>query len=180
MDLMTTPRAAGQSRPRLRRRLKGRSRGRGALATALLVVMAVVVAPTPGPAGAATVANPAFVRSIGGAGQPGVFAWGIQYNPVSNEMLVGDYLQLKIRRYDATTGAAKGEFYRTGNKGQPYSLAVDRTSGDIYVPEIGDTQPRRYVAVYDKNGTFKHEIRLGNSSSQNSDYHAWMATDNAG
>jgi DNA-binding beta-propeller fold protein YncE len=142
--------------------------------------MAVVVAPTPPPAGAATVANPAFVRSIGGAGQPGVYAWGIQYNPVSNEMLVGDYLQLKIRRYDATTGASKGEFYRTDNKGQPYSLAVDRTSGDIYVPEIGDSQPRRYVAVYNKDGVYQREFRLGNSSSQNSDYYGWIATDNAG
>jgi DNA-binding beta-propeller fold protein YncE len=132
------------------------------------------------PAGAVTWTTPAFMRSIGGAGQPGVFAWGTVNNPVSNELLVDDYLQLKIRRYDPVTGASKGEFYRPDNKGQPYSLAVDRTTGDIYVPEIGDSQPRRYVAVYDKNGTFKQEFRLGNSSSQNSDYYAWIATDNAG
>lgn len=152
----------------------------GALTAALAVLGTAVVLPGPMGAGAATWVTPAFVRSLGGAGQPGVFAWGIQYNPVSNEMLVGDYLQLKIRRYDATTGASKGDFYRSDNKGQPYSLAVDRTTGDIYVPEIGDSQPRRYVAVYDKNGVFKREFRLGSSSSESSDYYAWIATDNAG
>lgn len=158
-----------------------RSKVTRVVATLSLVVAALVaVVASPPWAGAAAWATPAFVRSIGGAGQPGVFAWGIVYNPVSNEMLVGDYLQLKIRRYDAITGASKGEFYRSDNKGQPYSLAVNRTTGDIYVPEIGDSQPRRYVAVYDKNGVFKQEFRLGNSSSQNSDYYAWIATDNAG
>src|SRR5205085_1128220 len=96
---------------------------------ALIVAAAATVVGRPLGAGAATWTTPAFVRSIGGAGQPGVFAWGIVYNPVSNEMLVGDYLQLKIRRYDAITGESKGDFYRTGNKGQPYSLAVNRTTG---------------------------------------------------
>ena len=153
---------------------------RTAAAVALLVTALAAVVGRPPAAGAATWTPPAFVRSIGGAGQPGVFAWGIVYNPVSNEILVGDYLQLKIRRYDATTGEAKGDFYRSDNKGQPYSLAVNRTTGDIYVPEIGDSTPRRYVAVYDKNGVFKQEFRLGNSSAENSDYYAWIATDDAG
>jgi len=34
-------------------------------------------------------------------GRPGVFAWGTQWNPVTNEMLVGAYyLNFKVRRYD--------------------------------------------------------------------------------
>jgi DNA-binding beta-propeller fold protein YncE len=153
---------------------------RALLAAAALAVTSVTTLVVPPGAGAATWATPAFARSIGGAGQPGMFAWGTQYNPVSDELLVGDYLQLKIRRFDATTGAAKGEFYRPDNKGQPYSLAVNRTTGAIYVPEIGDSQPRRYVAVYDRNGVFQREFRLGSTTAQSADYYAWIATDNAG
>ncbi len=80
---------------------------------------------------------PQFVRSMAGNGRPGVFPWGAQYNPVSNEVIVGDYLNNQIRRY-TPDGKILGSFYRPNSTGQPYSIGIDPRNGDIYVPEIAD------------------------------------------
>ena len=59
---------------------------------------------------------PRYVRSIGGMGRPGVFSWGVQYNPVTNEMLVADYLHFVVRRYDMN-GNHLGDFWRPEGTG---------------------------------------------------------------
>jgi DNA-binding beta-propeller fold protein YncE len=118
---------------------------------------------------------PGFDRSIGGSGLAGVYAWGLQYNPVTDEILVGDYFNFNVRRFDRD-GNALGAFGRpaTERSGQPYSLAVDPRDGSVYVPEIGDGQPRGYIAKYDRNGNFLYEFNVG------ARYYAWIAVDKDG
>lgn len=140
---------------------------------ALAMLTGGLVAIEAAPADAAWSA-PQFVRSISGNGRPGVFPWGVQYNPVSNEIIVGDYLNNQIRRY-SPDGEILGSFYRSNNKGQPYSIGVDPTNGDIYVPEIADGQPNNRVARYTKNGTYVSELTLSGI-----DYQAWITVDGNG
>ena len=101
--------------------------------------------------------TPRYVRTIGGAGRPGVFSWGVEYNPVTNEVLVSDYLNFKIRRYDLQ-GNHLGDFWRDNAAGQPYTVAVDPNSGAIYVAELKDNPLTVAIAKYDKNGNFLSSI----------------------
>ena len=73
---------------------------------------------------------PAFERSISGTGLAPLYAWGVQHNPVTDEVLVGDYFNYKVRRFD-TDGNLLGSFGRPASErqGQPYSLAVDPRDG---------------------------------------------------
>ena len=41
---------------------------------------------------------PQVERIIGAPSRPGVAAWGITYNPVTDEILVGDYVSDQVRR----------------------------------------------------------------------------------
>lgn len=152
-----------------------RARRPAAVACVLTVLMTLIAVVMSEPAQAAW-SKPNYVRSIGGRGEAGVYAWGIQYNPVSDEILVGDYWNYVIRRYSRTTGKEIDAFYRPASQraGQPYSLAVDQTTGDVYVPEISDGGDRGIVAVYDKAGTYKYQINSG------ARYNAWIAMDSAG
>jgi DNA-binding beta-propeller fold protein YncE len=86
-----------------------------------------------------------------------VFSWGVQWNPVTNEILVGDYLNFQVRRYD-TNGNHLGDFWRDNAYGQPYSIAVDPSDGAIYVAELKDDPLTVGIAKYDKNGTFLYSI----------------------
>jgi DNA-binding beta-propeller fold protein YncE len=158
-------------RPRPRRALHALT------SLAVLATSLVSLTLTAAPAQAAWT-QPSLIRSMGGSGEPGVYAWGIQYNPVSNEMLVGDYLNFQIRRYDLN-GNYLGAFWRPDANGQPYSLAVDPRNGDILVPEIADGTPRGYLARYTKTGTFLSQITLSGMTSGNH-YYAWIATDSFG
>jgi DNA-binding beta-propeller fold protein YncE len=114
------------------------------------------------PAGAAGWTAPRFLRTIAGPGEAGVYAWGMEYNPVTNEMLVGDYWNYQIRRYDMS-GHEIGAFYRPPSqyKGQPYTIEVDDRDGSIYVPELGNTDLYKgYIAHYDKVGNSLGEIHV--------------------
>jgi len=155
--------------PRTLRRLS-------AVGLSLFLFAALTVA-TAAPASAAW-SPPSLMRSVGGDGDPAVFAWGIQYNPVSNEMLVGDYLNFQIRRFDMN-GNLLGSFFRPNADGQPYSISVDPRNGDILVPELADGGARGVVARYDKNGTFLSKITLSGLTSGNH-YHVWMTVDTFG
>ncbi len=128
---------------------------RASLAAAVTLSIALTAAP----AHAASFTAPGFVRSIGARGEAGVYAWGMAYNPVSHEVLVGDYWNFKIRRYDLE-GNELGAFYRSPSqyKGQPYSISVDDRNGDIYVSEISDGKELGYIARYDKTGTYLSEF----------------------
>ena len=111
---------------RSRHRSRLMRRPLAALAAGALLVPLLVLS-TIAPASAAFL-TPRYVRSIGGMGRPGVFAWGTQWNPVTNEMLVGDYLHFKVRRYDLA-GNHLGDFWNDGDCGQPYTVGVDPRDG---------------------------------------------------
>jgi DNA-binding beta-propeller fold protein YncE len=120
---------------------------------------------------------PGFVRSIGGAGEAGVYPWGMEYNPVTDEILVGDYWNFKVRRYDRVTGRQLGAFFRPANvrKGQPYTISVNPINGDIYVPEWGDGQMwSGAIGRYDKYGTYIGEVLVRAA------YHVWTHIDAQG
>jgi hypothetical protein len=69
---------------------------------AALVVAAALGAAAPGgpSAEAARWRAPTFERSISGTGLAPLYAWGVQYNPVTDEVLVGDYFNYVVRRFD--------------------------------------------------------------------------------
>lgn len=128
---------------------------RQAVTAVLLAVSMVagVVATATGADAQTSWTTPRYLRSIGGMGRPGVFSWGVQWNPVTNEILVADYLHFKVRRYDLN-GNHLGDFWRDNAFGQPYTIGVDPTDGDIYVAELKDNPLRTGIAKYDKNGNF--------------------------
>ena len=72
----------------------------GVVVLGLLAALLVQLSPPAATSALTTNQQPRFERSIGGQGRPGVFAWGVQYNPVTDEILVGDYLNFRVRRYD--------------------------------------------------------------------------------
>jgi sugar lactone lactonase YvrE len=128
------------------------------------------------PSSAATWTAPGFVKSISGHGEAGVYAWGIQYDPVSHEMLVGDYWNYQIRRYDLQ-GHLLGSFYRPANvrAGQPYTISVNPQNGDIYVAEIGNSTSavNGGVAHYTDTGAYVGGVTVNG-------YRAWTTIDNNG
>ena len=142
---------------------------RGALALVLTLLAGVLaIVPNVKPAQAAQL-TPKYLRTIGGDGRPNVFAWGTQYNPVTNEILVGDYLNYQIRRYDPT-GKYLGSFFRPNPQGQPYSIGVDPRDGAIYVSEVADGGTPQ-IAKYDKAGNYLYAWTQSGPGQQ---YQVWM------
>lgn len=135
-----------------------------AACAATLTLAAGLAATAAPPAAAAGWIAPGYVRSFGGRGEAGVYAWGIAYNPVSDEILAGDYWNFKVRRYD-TAGNELAAFFRATSlrKGQPYSVSVDgrANKGEIYVSEISDGKPAGYMARYSATGTYLGELQTG-------------------
>lgn len=111
--------------------------------------------------------TPGFVRTIGGVGAAGVYAFGVEFNPFTNEVLVGDYWNYQARRFDLS-GKEVGSFYEppAQRRGQPYAIAVDPRNGDIYITEIAEGKPIGYVSHWDRFGNFLSELFL------DVDYHA--------
>jgi DNA-binding beta-propeller fold protein YncE len=141
---------------------------------AVAMGLALMSALVPGPPVHASSFNaPSFVRSIGGKGRAGIYAWGIQYNPVTGEMIVGDYLNYELRRFDAN-GNQLGYFFRSNNTGQPYSVAIDKRDGSIYTSEIADGAQSGVISKYDKSGNYKYTVTL------NVRYDAWITVDDSG
>jgi hypothetical protein len=116
---------------------------------------------------------PGYVRSFGGRGEAGVYAWGMAYNPLTNQILVGDYWNFFIRQM-TTDGSSLGQFYEppSSRKGQPESISVDSRPGhgDIYVSEIGATS--NYFAHYSSTGAYLGELDSG------ARYNAWHTISN--
>lgn len=174
---------ASQQHPRHRRLGRPRRAWRTAAAAVALLLGAVLLAQVAGPPTATALSanqQPRFERSIGGQGRPGVFAWGVQYNPVTQEVLVGDYLNFKVRRYDKQ-GNPIGDFYRPDHLGQPYSIAVDPTDGAIYVAELKDNPLTAAIVKYDKYGNFMYVANASLSSSTGNRFRAfypvWMTVE---
>lgn len=143
------------------------------ICTAALAAAATLVAAAP--AASAAWSPPAFVRTVGSRGVPGVYGWGIQFNPVSREVLVGDYLNYAVRRYDLA-GNELGWFWRPPGQrnGHPESVAVDPRNGDIYASDRSADGDRGVIVKYSKSGTFLWEVRTTAS------YNAWLTVDDEG
>ena len=167
------------ARPHIARRAHRALLSVGVVATVAISTAAVaapVSTPTPlAPAAAdaqrAPWSAPTFVRSIGARGSAGLYAWGTAYNPVTNQILVGDYLNYQIRRF-STGGTAQGSFYRSAadRKGQPEGIGVDPRDGSFYVSDhsrgnIG------YIAKFSATGQFLREYSISTR------YQAWLTVD---
>ncbi|HYJ61877.1 MAG TPA: 6-bladed beta-propeller [Actinomycetota bacterium] len=135
------------------------------IAALLTPVIATVAAPV---AGAQAWSPPGYVRSFGGRGEAGDYPWGMAYNPVTDQVISGDYWNFWARRWNPDTGASEGQFFRPVNqrRGQPYSISIDDRQGDFYIAEIssGDIG---YFTRYSANGTFIEEF------DSDARYNAW-------
>jgi hypothetical protein len=125
-------------------------------------------------AGAATFTPPGYVRSIGGTGTAGVYAWGIQYDAMTNQIEVADYWNFYVRSY-TPTGTQTASFYQSAatRQGQPESIAVNPVNGDIFVAENGTQKTAGYIAHFSDTGTYLGEINT------RSEYSAWITIDNS-
>jgi len=123
-------------------------------------------------AAAATFTPPGYVQSIGGTGTAGVYAWGIQYDAMTNQVEVADYWNFFVRSY-TTTGTQTQSFYQSAatRQGQPESIAVNPLNGDIYVAENGTQKAAGYIAHFSDTGAYIGEINT------QSEYTAWIAID---
>jgi DNA-binding beta-propeller fold protein YncE len=143
---------------------------------ALVTVALTAATMVPAAPASAAWSPPGFVRSIGGRGEAGVYPFGAAYNPFSDEILIGDYWNYWVRRYD-TAGSPLGSFYRNASqrRGQPYAVAVDPRDGHVYVTEIAEGKPIGYVSHWDAAGNFVGELFLDEVR-----YHAWATVDDEG
>lgn len=125
-------------------------------------------------AAAASWTPPGYVRSVGGTGTAGVYAWGIQYNATTNQVEVADYWNFFVRSY-TPTGTQTASFYQSASarQGQPESIAVNPLNGDIYVAENGTLKSAGYIARFTAAGAYVSEINT------RSEYTAWIAIDNS-
>jgi len=116
-------------------------------------------------------APPAFVRSIGGRGAAGLYAWGVQQNPVTGDILVGDYSNNQIRRF-RTDGTLAGSSYapETVRKGHPESVAVDPNTGAYYSSDRSSTN-KGYMVKFDAAGNFLYQFTVSAT------YQAWMVVE---
>lgn len=146
----------------------------------ILVAVGVVAAiAVPATRAEAAYSVPSQVRSISGTGRAAVFPWGLAYNPVSDELIVTDYLNYQVRRFD-TSGHYLGDFPQaTGGDGDPESVlasvAVDPRNGDVY---IGKPKPDT-LAHYTATGTRLDDVVVDPGSGSQT-YTAWLSIDQDG
>ena len=65
--------------------------------------------------------------------------WGLARNPVTGELVVGDYLANRLRRY-SVDGTFLGDFVDPGGNagGVASGVAVDPRDGSVYVAMTAD------------------------------------------
>ena len=143
------------------------------VALALVASTLMVLLPASSASAALVPNGPRFLRSIGGSGRPGVFAWGTCFSPFTNYIYVTDYLNFQVRAYDKQ-GNHVFDFYRSDPDGQPYTSPSTRSTETIFVAELKDNPYSNRIAKYDLNGIFKYEIRPTGSSLP---YTVWITTD---
>lgn len=97
---------------------------------------------------------PTFERTFSGPSRPGVAAWGLAHNPVTDEFIVGDYASNQVRRF-ARDGSYLGDLVNPGlnTEGVVSSVAVDHNDGSIYVSTTSFTATYD-VRKYDPAGNF--------------------------
>lgn len=126
---------------------------RGMRAVLAVVCMALVLT-APRGASATTWSPPRLARIVSGPSRPLVYAWGLAYNPVKDEVWAGDYLNYQVRRF-SRTGDYLGSFSqpRALTGGIPYGIAVDPRDGSVYVAQLGGGLGKD-IAKYSADGTF--------------------------
>ncbi len=104
-----------------------------------------------------------------------MYAWGLEYNPVSDEILVGDYWNYQVERY-RPDGTYIGSFFRSVQQryGQPYTISVDPRNGDIYVAELAEGREYGHFGRYAKDGTYLGDIKVSGG------YPVWAHIDAGG
>jgi DNA-binding beta-propeller fold protein YncE len=157
---------------RLRALLRGVRSALLVLATATVCALPAMTSAT---SASAAWQAPGYERTIGGTGTAGVYAWGIAYDAMTNQLEVGDYWNFFVRSY-SMTGQQVASFYQSAStrQGQPESIAVDPRNGDIWVAENGTQKTAGYIAEFSDTGTYLGEINT------RSEYTAWIAMDDQG
>ena len=143
------------------------------LATAMVAAL-VAGALLAAPAVAAPWVAPHVERIIGGPSRPGIAAWGVAYNPVTDELLVGDYVSKQVRRYERD-GTWIADFNNPLGyiPGVVSAIAVDPNDGSTYVAVTGDGSNSRDVRKYDIDGNYIYGADLiGNIT--------WVTVDDEG
>jgi DNA-binding beta-propeller fold protein YncE len=113
-------------------------------------------------------------RIFGGPSRAGIAAWGVAYNPVTDEMVVGDYVSKQVRRYELD-GTWIADFSNPGKTipGVVSAVAVDPSDGATYVAVTGDGSNSKDVRKYDANGNYLYSADLvGNIT--------WLTVDDEG
>src|SRR5687767_12056535 len=118
-----------------------------------LIAMLVVVVPTR----AQTFIPPTYVGTIGQPGHAGVYAWGMA-TAQDGSLLVGDYWNYQIRRFDTEGNLLQTIGSRGGGLGQnqaPYGIAVDPNDGSFYVADYNsDWEIDKFSATGEPLGSF--------------------------
>lgn len=145
-----------------------------AMAVAVSLALAAGGALAPVAGASETVPPWTAERAIGALSSPGVAAWGLAYNPVTDEFAVGDYLAGQVRRF-SRDGEFLGDFSNpTPTAGGVVSgLAVDPTQGSTYVAVTGEGRKSLDVRKYDSNGVFLFDIDTPKSTT-------WVGTGRSG
>ena len=141
---------------------------------ALLLCWAMGAPSSAGVAAATRVTAYVPQRLIGAPSFPGVAAWGLAYNPVSDELIVGDYVSRQVRRY-TRDGVYLGDLRNVGKTigGVASALGVDPRDGAIYVAVTGEGRTSLDVRKYDKDGVFLFDLDMPGAAT-------WLTVDAAG
>lgn len=113
-------------------------------------------------------------RIIGGPSNPALSAWGIVHNPVTDEILVGDYLTSQVRRM-TREGRYLGDLQNPGSRigGVASALGVDPRDGSIYLAVTGEGRTSDDVRKYDKFGNYLFGLDMPTSTT-------WLTVDKDG
>ncbi len=128
-----------------------------ALAAAGLMVTAAAPAAV-SPADAATAGALHYDTAFGYKGPAGLYAYGVEYDETSNTLLVSDYWNYRVKRFNLDTGALLKTF-GTGI-GAPYDIEVD-PAGHVWVAY----QEQSTVAEYTQAGALMRKIGPGGNPS---------------
>jgi DNA-binding beta-propeller fold protein YncE len=111
---------------------------------------------------------------MGTASAPALAAWGLAVNPVSDEVIVGDYVSAQVRRF-SPSGTYLGDFKNPNGTlgGVASALAVDPRNGDVYLAVTGEGRTSKSLRKYDAQGNFLFEVNLQGSVT-------WIAVDPEG
>lgn len=128
-----------------------------------LVLLGAVPGPIPAPgAVAADAVSLVPVRQIGQSGHAELYGWGVAFDPTDNTVLVGDYWNFRIARFNLDGTSAGPDPMTIANKGSannespapllhqsPYGIAVDPVDGSFFV---GDVDGGKTVDKYTHDG----------------------------